>query len=303
MDDPARLVIFCGKGGVGKTTLSLAEGLRHAMQGRKALVVSSHPLSELALAVSLNALPARYPEAAPNLFVVYIDPKELIADIVKKYFPMSGMAQKVLDSSIFSNLIEIAPGLKEFFFLGKLQELAEERRYTSAGAVTQYDYILWDAPASGHFLSTIRSGKSFQSFLTGPLANAGAQLHRFFSNRSRIQLFPVTPLEEMAIAETLDIAGAMDRDFQVPCAAVLVNSVSPMVTADESQMAELEQVKDSSRALSFSVDRGLTERGRLAGLSSSLPAPQVLIPRITNAADDLDLLAKIASTMDLSRFA
>jgi anion-transporting ArsA/GET3 family ATPase len=294
MNGPARLVIFCGKGGVGKTTLSLAEGLRHAMQGRKALVVSSHPLSELALAVSLSSLPARYPEASQNLFVVYIDPKELIAEMVKKYFPLSGMAQKVLDSSIFTNLIEIAPGLKEFFFLGKLQELAEGGRY---------DYMLWDAPASGHFLSTIGAGKSFQSFLSGPLANAGGQLHRFFSNRSRIQLFPVTPLEEMAIAETLDIAAAMDRDFQVPCAAVLVNSVSPMVTADESRIAELAQIHDSSPALSFAVDRGMTERTRLAELATSLPAPQVLIPRITNAADDLDLLAKIASMMDLSRFA
>jgi anion-transporting ArsA/GET3 family ATPase len=294
MDDPARLVIFCGKGGVGKTTLSLAEGLRHAMRGRKALVVSSHPLSELALSVSLNALPARYPEAAPNLFVVYIDPKELIAGMVKKYFPMSGMAQKVLDSSIFTNLIEIAPGLKEFFFLGKLQELAEEGRY---------DYMLWDAPATGHFLSTIRSGKSFQSFLSGPLANAGGQLHRFFSSRSRIQLFPVTPLEEMAIAETLEIAKAMEREFQIPCGAVLVNSVSPMCMADESQIAQLGQIRDSSPALSFAVERGMTERARLAELSTSLPAPQALIPRITNATDDLDLLAKIADTMDLSRFA
>jgi hypothetical protein len=107
----------------------------------------------------------------------------------------------------------------------------------------------------------------------------------------------------MAIAETLDIADAMDRDFQVPCSAVLVNSVSPMVTADESRIAEVEQVKDSSPALSFSVDRGMTERSRRAELGAALPAPQVLIPRITNAADDLDLLAKIAGVMDLSRFA
>jgi arsenite-transporting ATPase len=84
MDKSARLVIFCGKGGVGKTTLSLAAGLQHAMQGHKVLVVSSHPLSELALSVSLEGLSTRFPEAAPNLFVLYIDPRDLIADIVNK---------------------------------------------------------------------------------------------------------------------------------------------------------------------------------------------------------------------------
>src|SRR6266481_5544635 len=112
--DSARLIIFCGKGGVGKTTLSLAAGLKHAMNGRRVLVVSSHPLAELVLAVSLEGLSARFPAAAPNLFVLYIDPRDLIADVVNKHFPSPAMAQRILNSSIFTNLVEIAPGLKEF---------------------------------------------------------------------------------------------------------------------------------------------------------------------------------------------
>lgn len=303
MDDLARLVIFCGKGGVGKTTLSLAAGLHHAMQGRRALIISSHPLSELALAVSLDQLTPRFPQASQNLFVLYIDPKDIIGDVVRKYFPASALTQRILNSSVFTNLIEIAPGLKEFFFLGRLQELAEERTYSANGAASQYDFIIWDAPASGHFLSTIRSGRSFEQFLPGPLAAAGGQLHRFFSNRRKIQLFPVTPLEEMAIAETLEIAGAMNREFEVPCAAVLVNSASPMTTATESEIAQLQTSGNTSPALKFAVDRGLTERERLKELSSSLPAPQVIIPRITHSADDLDLLVRIGGLMDLARFA
>ncbi len=128
MADSARLVIFCGKGGVGKTTLSLAAGLKHAINGRRVLVVSSHPIAELALAVSLEGLSERFPAAAPNLFVLHIDPRDLIADVVNKHFPSQAMAQRILNSSIFKNLVEIAPGLKEFFFLGRLQELAERRK-------------------------------------------------------------------------------------------------------------------------------------------------------------------------------
>jgi hypothetical protein len=134
------------------------------------------------------------------------------------------------------------------------------------------------------------------------LAAAGAQLHRFFSNSRNIQLFPVTPLEEMAIAETLEVAQAMTADFGVTCSAVLVNAASPMCTATDAEVAALEAVKDSSPAMTFAVERGLMERERLAELRTSLPLPQVLIPRITHAADDLDLLEKIGSRMDLSAF-
>lgn len=302
MTPSARLVVFCGKGGVGKTTLSLAAGLRHAISGRKVLVISSHPLSELALAVSLEGLSARFPSAAPNLFVVYIDPRTLITDLVNKHFPVPMVAQRILNSSIFKNLIEIAPGLKEFFFLERLQELAERRTGDSSTAVPEYEYLIWDAPASGHFLGTLRSAKNFEVYLTGPLASAGAQLHRFFSTRKNMQLFPVTPLEEMAIAETLETVEAMEKDFQISCSGLLINCASPMCSATESDIAQVETLRESSPAMHFAVDRGLMERERRAELESALPVPQVLIPRITHPANDLDLLAKIGDYMNVPQF-
>jgi len=71
------LTIFCGKGGVGKTTLSLGLGLWNANLGRKTVVVTSHPLTELAVSVSLRGLKEQNPLAAANLFVVHIDPQHI----------------------------------------------------------------------------------------------------------------------------------------------------------------------------------------------------------------------------------
>ena len=297
----SRLVIFCGKGGVGKTTIALAAGLKHARAGRKVLVVSSHPLAELALAVSLEGLAAKYPEAARNLFVVYIDPKDLITDLVNKHFPVPAMASRILNSKIFTNLVNVAPGLKEFFFLGRMQELAERKNLDATAPA--YDYLIWDAPASGHFLSTLRAGKNFEAFLSGPLSAAGAQLHRFFSNRQNIHLVPVTPLEEMAIAETLELSQSVRKDFEMQCSTVIVNCASPFCTASADDVAGLVSLPEKSDAMRFAVNRGIQERERLAGLATSLPSTQILIPRITHWVNDLDLLAKVGEKLDMARFA
>src|SRR5262249_22643775 len=148
----------------------------------------------------------------------------------------------------------------------------------------------------GHFVSTLRSARGFDAFLSGPLAAAGEQMHRFFASSQNIQLFPVTSLEEMAMAETLELAETMTREFGVACSALLVNCASRMCMAWEDTVASVAEPAGSSPALRFAMQRGLLERERCLDLRSALPIPQVLIPRMTQWSNDLDLLASIGDT-------
>jgi anion-transporting ArsA/GET3 family ATPase len=293
----AQIIILCGKGGVGKTTLSLALGLRFSQHGRKVVVVTSHPLSELALSISLTGLSSRFPVAAHNLFVVHLDPKELIEELVNKHFPMPLVARAVLNSAIFRNLVDVAPGLKEFFFLGRMQQLAERKREAAAGA-SDYDYLIWDAPASGHFLSTLQAGRSFETYLTGPLADAGADLNRFFSNRDNITILPVTPLEDMALTETVEMTQTLKASFQLPVHRLLVNSVSPVCYASEKEIAKV-AARELGPALHFALDRGMMERERIATLDKTFHSPHILVPRVTHWENDLDLMDQIATSLDI----
>ena len=295
MDPQARISVVCGKGGVGKTTLGLALGLKHANQGRRVVIVSSHPVPELAIAVSLEGIATRFPVAARNLFVVHLDPRELLKEIVEQNFPVQMVAQAILNSSIFRNLVEVAPGLKEFHFLVRLQELAE--RKATAAVRPDYDVLIWDAPASGHFLTTLRSARAFEKFLTGPLASAGAEMNRFFSNSENMQILAVTPLEEMAIAETVEMAESLEREFHLHCSALILNMVSPLATASDNEIQQIRLNRESSPALRFAVDRGKLERERSAELRETIPAPQICVPRIRESSGDLDLLAQIGECL------
>ncbi len=292
-------MVVCGKGGVGKTTLSLAFGLKHASEGKRVVIVSSAPLDELAISVSLEGLGRRCPVAARNLFVVHLDPRELLTEVVKKHFPVPLLARTILNSSLFANLIAIAPGLKEFYFLARLQQLAERRRTAAGADGPDYDYLIWDAPASGHFLSTLRAARAFETFLSGPLAAAGAELDRFFSNSANMQILAVTPLEEMAIAETIEMTQALQGDFGLQCTALILNLVSPLFSASEQEMTRLKTASEESAAFRFALARGRSERARGAEVAAAIPAPQVTIPRIRHWDGDLDLLDQIGQWLTL----
>ena len=299
---------------MGKSTLSLAMALRLARAGRRVLVVSSHPLAELAVGISLAGLGARFPEAAQGLFVVYIDPVEQISALVQKHFPLALMARSVLNSSIFQNLIAVAPGLKEFFFLARLQQLAERRSPEEVGAPA-YDDLIWDAPATGHFLSTLRAARGFDTYLSGPLAAAGAEMHRFFSAPGNLRVIAVTQAEEMAIAETLELSSALQKDFSIRPSVVALNAVSPLCMADAASVAELSAggtaggipPGTTDAALRFAIDRGCAERDLGQKLATDLPVPQVFIPRIAHrdgaqADSDLLLLAELGTHLERPEF-
>ncbi|MEX2264142.1 MAG: ArsA-related P-loop ATPase [Bryobacteraceae bacterium] len=293
----SQIVVFCGKGGVGKTTVSLALALKRANEGRKVVVVSSHPLRELAVAVSLDGLNTRFPVAAANLFVVHLEPRDLIAEVVQKTFPMEWVVNSILSNRIYQSLIEVAPGLKEFYFLARLQQLAERR--AEASGTPDFDLLFWDAPSTGHFLGTLRAARNFETFLSGPLAAAGADLARFFSNAARIIALPTTTLEEMAVTETLEMCAALEKEFQLAPSAVLLNMASPLVDAEATEIEKLQAAvgAPSREGMRFALDRGLLERARASDIASRLRVRMVTIERVRAWKDDLDLLDRIGQAL------
>jgi arsenite/tail-anchored protein-transporting ATPase len=124
-----RIILYSGKGGVGKTSLSAATAVRSAALGRRTLVVSTdaaHSLAD-ALQMRVNNVPTRI---APKLDALEIDVNHelathwgVIQDFLTKFMTFQGVGEAVAEE------MAILPGMEELFSLLKVKEHADGGRY------------------------------------------------------------------------------------------------------------------------------------------------------------------------------
>ncbi|HWP85294.1 MAG TPA: ArsA-related P-loop ATPase [Terriglobia bacterium] len=295
----AALTIFCGKGGVGKTTIALAYAMGIARRSRRVLVVTSHPLAELAVSVSLAGMKEQDPAAAAHLFIIHIDPFELLARRVEQAIPSRPLVQRVLNSAIYRNLVEVAPGLKEISFLGRLHELASRR--STGEDKEEFSELVWDAPATGHFLQTMKVSRNFEKYLSGPLALIGKEVGIFFGNPSNLAVIPVTTLERMAVDETIEMCEKLAGELNARPAAVVVNMASPLIAGPQAASEEFFRWVSGAGAqaahLAFIAERHRIERAQLARLRSSVDAPVQFVRRASGWTSDLELLRHVSQQL------
>ncbi|MEN3271700.1 MAG: arsenite/tail-anchored protein-transporting ATPase, partial [Actinomycetota bacterium] len=119
-----RVLLFTGKGGVGKTTTAAATALRCADDGLRTIVLSTDPAHSLADAfdVPLGPLPV---EIAPNLHGQQLDAQDRLEDTwadiqsyLLKVFAWAGL------DGVEAEELAVLPGLDEVFALADIREHA-----------------------------------------------------------------------------------------------------------------------------------------------------------------------------------
>lgn len=174
-----RFLFFTGKGGVGKTSLSCATALKLAEAGRRVLLVSTDPASNLdeVLATPLTHLPTPIP-GVPGLDALNINPVAAAAAYRERLIgPMRGLLPEAALRSMEEQLsgsctVEIA-AFDEFSGLIGNPETAQG-----------YDHVIFDTAPTGHTLRLMSLAKAWDQFLDqstsgtsclGPLAGLAKQ--------------------------------------------------------------------------------------------------------------------------------
>ncbi|GAB2839973.1 ArsA family ATPase [Lentzea nigeriaca] len=152
----SRVLLFTGKGGVGKTTLAAATAASLAAHGRKALVVSTDPAHSLgdALDVRLGAAPS---EVDTGLFACQIDPRGLVDEA---WGELRGHLRTVLAGAGVNELdaeeLTVLPGVEE------LLALAEVRRLASVGP---WEVVVVDCGPTAETLRLLSLPEAFAGYL------------------------------------------------------------------------------------------------------------------------------------------
>ena len=148
-----RIILYLGKGGVGKTTVSAASALRSAQLGHRTLIVSTDIAHSLA--DSLDRPLTNHPtEIAKNLYAQEINVLEEIREhwgelqeYVGKALRRQGMSKTLAEE------MAIIPGMEEVVSLLHINKQAKEGKF---------DRVVVDAAPTGETMRLLTMPESFQ---------------------------------------------------------------------------------------------------------------------------------------------
>lgn len=194
INNPPKNLFFTGKGGVGKTTTSAATAIALADSGKRVLLVSTDPASNLeeVLGLALSAEPAQVPGVS-GLFASNVDPVEAAAAYREQ---MVGPYRGILPDAAVRSMEEQLSGACTV-------EIAAFNEFASLmgnpAAVERFDHIIFDTAPTGHTLRLLSLPAAWSDFIDtntggtsclGPLA--GLKDHQLLYANTRRALGDAT---------------------------------------------------------------------------------------------------------------
>ena len=157
---PTRVLFFTGKGGVGKTSAACATAINLADAGKRVLLVSTDPASNLdeVLGVTLDASPKAVP-GVTGLAALNIDPEQAARAYRERVVgPYRGVLPAIAVASIEEQLsgactVEIA-AFDEF-----------SKLLGDASATSAFDHVIFDTAPTGHTLRLLELPAAWSTFI------------------------------------------------------------------------------------------------------------------------------------------
>ncbi|PIK13915.1 ArsA-related P-loop ATPase [Halobacteriovorax sp. JY17] len=208
-----RLYIITGKGGVGKTSLSLSLAKKLAESGSKVLYNSFDQEDQTELCEELN-IPSLHLELEKSA-EIYMG-KKLGSEMVASW---------IMKTPFFKSLFNMIPGLGHMILLGHVIDLLEDDPTLT---------IILDSPSSGHAMTMFESSHNFKEiFGSGLLVEDINRMHRFIYAENSLKNYIVSLPTKMALNESKEVKEHL-QDLNFRNTEVIINDcLSPLLSSKE----------------------------------------------------------------------
>lgn len=255
IESATRYLFFTGKGGVGKTSLSCAVAIALADRGKKVLLVSTDPASNLdeVLQVKLGQTATEIP-AVPGLYALNIDPEAAACAYRER---LVGPYRDLLPEATVKSMEEQLSGsctteIAAFDEFAKLIGDAEQTK--------RFDNIIFDTAPTGHTMRLLSLPESWSTFISenttgmsclGPLSGLAQQQEIYLSavqslkDPLRTTLVLVTRPEKTALREAAHTSDEL-KAIGVANQYLLVNGIFKAADDQDETARAFELVANSA---------------------------------------------------------
>lgn len=246
LDQPPRFLFFTGKGGVGKTSIACATAIRLADAGRKVLLVSTDPASNVGQVFGINignqitAIPS-----VPGLAALEIDPQAAAQDYRDR---IVGPVRGILPETVVKGIEEQLSGActTEIAAFDEFTALLTDSTLT-----IDYAHIIFDTAPTGHTIRLLQLPGAWSGFLEagkgdasclGPLAGLEKQRDQYkaavdaLANAKRTRLILVARAQLATlreVARTHEELAAIGLSQQ----HLVINGVLPQIETEGDPLA------------------------------------------------------------------
>ena len=218
-----RLIIVCGKGGVGRSTVAAAIASATARRGRKTLLFESNANDRFGTFFGTSPVGTEIVKLAHNLHAVNTTPSAALEEYGLMVLRFRRVYKMVFENRVTKYFLRAIPGLDDYAVLGKCWYHA-----TASKQKRTWDTVVFDMPASGHSLSMLRIPKVIlETVPEGPLTRDALDLRNLLLDHDRTGIVLVTLAEEMPANEAQELAHNLKDQVDLDIAHLVINQVYP----------------------------------------------------------------------------